>query len=348
MQKENPFNITFGKEPFSIISRSTELNKIYSSFESDNPNSDVYVLTGIRGSGKTVSMATVFDYFKKKENWICIELNPESDMLEQLASKLYDEGKLRKLFLKAEFSFSFQGIGFSISGDNKLTNISSLLKRELEYLDKKNIRVLITVDEAISNSYMKVFAHEFQSFLREKFKVSLIMTGLYQNISQLENQKSLTFLYRAPKIYLEELNLRSISNSYQNIFNISEKESIALTKLTNGYAYAYQLLGNILFINNKTKADKKVLQEYDEALYENAYNIIYNELSDKEKEIIKAAAIDESNSYIIDSIKITSAQLSNYKKILSYKGIIKLDRNKLIFRLPRFKEFLNFIIELEQ
>ena len=91
MQKGNPFNITFGKEPFSIISRENELSQIYDSFESEKSNSNVYILTGIRGSGKTVSMTTIVEHFKNKENWICIELNPESDMLEQLASKLYDK-----------------------------------------------------------------------------------------------------------------------------------------------------------------------------------------------------------------------------------------------------------------
>ena len=345
---ENPFNITFGKEPYSIISRNDELASIYNSFESENPNSDVYILTGIRGSGKTVAMNTIFEHFKQQKEWICVELNPESDMLEQLASKLYDEGKLKKLFLKAEFSFSFKGIGFSLSGDTTVVSISSLLKREFEYLAKKDIKVLIVVDEAVSNANMKVFAHEFQSFLREKYQVRLIMTGLYQNISLLENQKSLTFLYRAPKIYLGELNLLSISNSYKNIFNITDKESVALAKATSGYAYAYQLLGNILFESKKTKIDKEVLERFDELLYANTYNIVYNELTNREKEILKCACENNNNDFIMSNINITKSQLSSYKKTLSLKGIIKPDKNKVIFILPRFEVFLKFIIEMEE
>lgn len=257
MQKENPFNITFGKEPFSIISRATELSQIYDSFESANSNSNVYILTGIRESGKTVSMTTIVEHFKRNDNWRCVELNPESDMLEQLASKLYDKGQLRHLFIKKEFNFSFHGISFSLKGDTPISNVSSLLDLIFTHLRKKEIHVLITIDEVISNTYMKVFSHEFQRFLRENYNVNLVMTGLYKNISLLENQKSLTFLYRAPKIYLSDLNLKAIANSYQNIFEIEEKESIALAKATNGYAYAYQLLGNILFEENKTKIDKK-------------------------------------------------------------------------------------------
>ena len=348
MQKENPFNITFGKEPFSIISRENELSQIYDSFESEKPNSNVYILTGIRGSGKTVSATTIVKHFKNKENWICIELNPESDMLEQLASKLYDKGQIKHLFLKKEFNFSFHGISFSIKGETPISNVSSLLDLMFSNLYKRNIHVLMTIDEVISNTYMKVFSHEFQRFLRENYNVNLIMTGLYQNISLLENQKSLTFLYRAPKIYLSELNLKSIANSYQNIFNISDKDAVILTKATGGYAYAYQLLGNILFEENKTKIDKKVLQRYDELLYENAYTILYNELSNKEKEILKYASIDNLNAYILDKTKMSKAQLSNYKKALVQKGVILQDKNKIVFRLPRFKEFIEFIKELEE
>lgn len=75
------------------------------------------------------------------------------------------------------------------------------------------------------------------------------MTGLYKNLSSFVKEKSLTFLYRAPKIFLKELNMMAISNSYKKIFNIGELESLKLAKFTLGYAYAYQLIGDsLLFI----------------------------------------------------------------------------------------------------
>ena len=257
---QNPFNINFGKEPFSLISRENELHEVFDSFSSENPNSNVYVLTGIRGSGKTVAMTNISNYYNNVEKWITIELNPESDMLEQLASKIYDEGKIKKLFVSTEFNFSFSGISISIKGKEPISNVSSLLKREFEYLKKKNYKVLICIDEVVSNQYMKVFAHEFQTFLRENYLVYLVMTGLYQNISSLENEKSLTFLYRAPKIYIDALNVRAVANTYKNIFDIGEDESVLLAKFTKGYAYAFQLLGNILFTEGKKEIDELVVQ----------------------------------------------------------------------------------------
>ncbi len=343
----NPFDITFGKEPNSIISRSEELKPIINSFTSYPSNSNVYILTGIRGSGKTVAMTTISDYFKKEDNWLCIELNPESDMLEQLAAKLYGEGNSKKLFVKKEFNISFKGLSFSISGERPISSISSLLKFELSYLKEKNIKVLISIDEAVSNEYMKVFAHEFQTLLRDKQDLYLIMTGLYQNISLLEKNKSLTFLYRAPKIYLQSLNIISISNSYKNIFNLSYEDSIKLAKFTNGYAFAYQLLGNLLYESNDKVLNEDLISRYDELLYERSYNIIYNELTKKEKEILKVSVTDSSNRYIMTNVSISKEQLSAYKKNLVLKGILVKNKDSIEFALPRFKEFLKFIITYE-
>lgn len=342
---QNPFNINFGKEPFSLISRENELHDVYSSFSSDNPFSNVFILTGTRGSGKTVAMTNISNYYNEKDNWICVELNPEIDLLEQLAAKIYDEGKLKKLFTTTEFSFSFSGISFSIKGKEPILTSSSLLKREFEYLRKKNIRVLISIDEVVVNSYIKVFCHEFQSFLREDFNVYLIMTGLYQNVNSLENQKTLTFLYRAPKIFIDLLNPRAVANSYKNIFNIDEDKCVELAKFTKGYAFAYQLLGNILYTENKSVLDDSIIEKFDELIQDRAYRIIYSELTKKEKEIIDASIVDNTNDYIMDKCNISKSQLSDYKKKLFLKGIIYDDRNYILFKLPRFKEFITFMID---
>lgn len=342
--QNNPFNITFGKEPKNIIPRDSDFKSIFDSFLNENPDSEIYLLTGPRGSGKTVSLTTISNVFKEFDKWLVINLNPSADMLEQLGSKLYDEGKLKKLFVSVDFNFSFKGLGFSITGKEPIAHISTLLKKEFEYLKKKGIRVLITVDEVYSNDYMKIFTQEFQLFIRENYPVFLLMTGLYQNISLLERQKNLTFLVRAPRIYLGGLNNRSIVNSYKRIFDIKDKNAVELAKLTNGYAFAYQLLGDILYKNNKTRVDQDVIDRYDELLQERSYNLIYNELSDKEKLILHAAATNSDNSYLMKEAEVSSNQLSNYKKGLYLKGIIEKDyRSGISFALPRFKEYLLFI-----
>lgn len=43
------------------------------------------------------------------------------------------------------------------------------------------------------------FIKAYQGFLIDHHDVRLLMTGLAKNISKLESDRSLTFLYRAPK-----------------------------------------------------------------------------------------------------------------------------------------------------
>lgn len=347
-QTNNPFNITFGKEPISLISRDNEISEITNSFISENPDSQVYILNGSRGSGKTVSLTTISNEFKTKKNWLVIDINPSYDILNQLASKIYDEGRLAKLFLKAEFSFSCKAIGLTVSGGSPVTNVSTFLKTQLDYLKKKNINLLITIDEISSNDYVETFVHEFQLFLRNNYNVFLVMTGLYHNISALENKKTLTFLKRAPKIQMDTLNLKAIVNAYKNIFEISETESVQLAKMTNGYPFAYQLLGDLLFKNNSKKLTNEIIDKFDEIIQERAYSLIFNELSPKEQEILKSSVKDNSNQAIMKDINMKKNQLSNYKLTLFKKGILdSSNREKINIKLPRFKEYIQFLISLD-
>lgn len=338
----NPFDITFGKQPDKYIERPEVNDEILTNLVSGKPS--IYILTGARGSGKTVALTSITNAIKNESNWITVDLNPLDDLLEQLAATLYQKGKLKKLFINKEFNFSFKGVSFTISGSNPVTNIFNLISLMLDHLKKKNIYVLLTIDEVSNNEYMRIFAHSFQSFVRNDYNVSLIMTGLYGNISNLENEKTLTFLYRAPKVYLSPLNLRAITYSYINQLNMDEDDSLEAAKITKGYAFAYQLLGYILFKNKKKKIDKSILQELDLLLDERSYSKIWSELTTKEKEIVSTIANGKtSNKEILDFLNMKANSLSTYKISLSRKGIIDVSQRGVVsFALPRFKEFVNF------
>ena len=85
--------------------------------------------------------------------------------------------------------------------------------------------MLICIDEMSSNEYMKVFASSFQIFVRQELPAFLLGTGLYENIDKLQNEKNLTFLYRAPKIQLKPLNIYATASKYQSIFKLSESDA---------------------------------------------------------------------------------------------------------------------------
>ena len=47
----NPFSLSFGKEPVNAIRQEKQLNEIVEGFTAENPEFQVCMITGVRGSG---------------------------------------------------------------------------------------------------------------------------------------------------------------------------------------------------------------------------------------------------------------------------------------------------------
>ena len=109
VEVQNPFTLIFGKSPLESISRLAQTNEIIDAFSTEILNQQIYMITGVRGSGKTVMLTDISKHFKKDKDWIVIELNPDRDLLRSFAAKLYDEKYLREAFLNAKLDLSILG-----------------------------------------------------------------------------------------------------------------------------------------------------------------------------------------------------------------------------------------------
>lgn len=339
----NPFSLTFGMEPTNFIDRMRDRAQIINDFSNDNPTNYIYVLTGARGSGKSVFMYSIANQLRAKGDWIVANIGPKNHILEAVAAEIYSQGKLRHLFLQGEFSVSFKGFGITLQGKEPVSDIMTLLKRLLTYLEKKGKKVLVIIDEIDNSTAMKYFVQGYASLLGEGYQMRLLMTGLYENISELRNNKSLTFLYRAPRIAIGPLPIGSIAAKYMDLLKTDENNSLALAKITKGYAYAYQVLGYYLFEKGKTKADKDVLLAFDQQLCEFVYEKLFSERSQMTKSILKAIESDRpvKISELGKKIGKTASYLSNYRDELIKEGILySPSYGYLQFALPRFDVFL--------
>lgn len=341
----NPFSTTFGVDPANYIERLSDKQFIIDDFENSRAANYIYVVTGMRGSGKTVFMSSIANYFSKKDDWIVIDASVKENILESIASEIYESAISRIHFLKGEFSFSFSGLTFSLNGETPVSTTITLIKKMLDILKKKDIKVLITIDEIDNSKEMKLFVEEYQSLLRQNYPIRLLMTGLYENVSKLQDNKSITFFYRAPKLIIKPLSIAAISYQYQKFLECEKDISIKLAKLTKGYAYAYQVLGYLLFKYNKKDIDDDILSLFDEYLREYVYEKVFDELTLVEKKIVKGINTNEEMNVkdLINSIDIDEKTMSVYRSRLIKKGIINsLGYGKISFALPRFKEFLEY------
>lgn len=338
---QNPFSLSFGKEPASLIDRDLMNEEIISGFTSSEPNCQICLITGVRGSGKTVAMTTIGNRLKEDKRWIVIDLNPERDLLNQFAAELSNRKELMQIFRDAKINLSFLGFGLEIDGVPPITDTVVALRRMLERLTLMQKRVLITIDEVSPSQNIKVFVSQFQIFMRENLNVFLIMTGLYKNIRNLKDEKTLTFLYRAPTISLTPLNKRLVSQTYAEVFGVSESVADSMAELTKGYPFAYQALGYLCW--NEQKTWTEVMPKLDALLEDYVYGKIWSEISKKEKSIMKSIA-DIPGGKVEDIRKetgLTSSQFSVYRDRLLKGGLIVSQSYGYVeFALPRFREFV--------
>lgn len=337
----NPFTLMFGKKPNLAIKRDDLIFEVTDSFSGKNSFTQVFIIIGARGAGKTVLLTELYKYYEQEKDWIVVDVNPHRDILEDMASQIYEKGKIKKLFLQGTFDFSFHGLSFHLEGKNPVSSISSVVEKMLSYLKKQGIKLLVTLDEVNNNERIKVFSHDFQSLVRLEYPIYLLMTGLYKNVSSLQNDKSLTFLYRAPKILLSPLDKKSIVQSYKNALSINEETANQLADLSMGYGFGYQLLGYLYY--NHRKIDDDLLFEYDRALRVNAYDKIYSSISENERKILLLLCNEKEVkvSEIMKETGFNNKNFSVYRGRLLMKGIIlSSKRGYLSLALPRFKEFL--------
>ena len=334
---QNPFTLTFGKEPDTLINRYQDVENIIYTLSSI---SRTYLIEGVRGSGKTVLMTTIANRLAKDSAWVVINLNSAFDLLEEMARRLYRACNAEPGLFDRGFSVSFVGFGVGVNGKESLPDVVGMIEDLLTDLKKQNRKVLITIDEVLPDANMRVFASQFQICLREDYPVYLIMTGLHENIHAIQNDPSLTFLLRTPKTNLEPLRLLSVMNCYRSVLQISSDEAENMARLTKGYAFAFQALG-VIYWENRNKPDWNVIiPKLDEMLDDFVYSKIWTTLSKREKELLLAVERDEvATAEVCDRIGMKSNSYSKYKKSLEEKGLIRtVNRGCISLALPRFRE----------
>lgn len=339
----NPFTLSFGKKPLQYISRIAQTNEIIENFMAQEPPNQIYMLTGVRGSGKTVMMTSIAGEIKEDERWIVVELNPTRDLLQSLAAKLYSLPEMHPHFIQAKLDFSALGLGVSLENAVPVMDIENAIERMLTEIQKRDKRLLITIDEVVNCEYIRIFASSFQIFLRQNYPIFLLMTGLYENIYDLQNEDSLTFLYRAPKIVLEPLNYTAVRKKYMDIFGLNMEKAEEMTGLTGGYPFAFQVLGYLLWENMNIKTIQEILPEYDQYLEEYVYGKIWSELSELDRKILVEMAVNREKKVkkIRDGMGLKSEQFAVYRERLKRKGVLDTSKyGEVSFILPRFAEFV--------
>lgn len=343
MKNQNPFTVMFGKLPYTVIARMETMNEILVGFDSDAPMFQTYLISGVRGSGKTVLMTAVASELQKTGDWIVADLNPNEDLLHDLAERLKDCSKRLPNYLEKGIDISAFGFGIGIGGTESDRDDVSTIEHLLEYAKKKNKKVLITIDEVWKNENMRKFASQFQIFARKEYPVYLIMTGLYENIYDIQNDDALTFLLRSPKVILGPLNMRQIAKQYGQLLDVNESKAKEFALITKGYAFAFQAFGMLYYKFSKELSFDEILEKLDDMLDEFVYLKIWDGLTEVEKKIMLSIPDDAAvkTGDICKKAGVSSESFSRYRDRLLKKGVINSPKHGYVENaLPRFGKII--------
>lgn len=338
---ENPYSLVFGKMPANYIERELELNEIIETFSQKEPSIRAYALTGLRGCGKTVAMSFIEKRFQSQNDFIVISLNSDLDMFDQTLEHLSQ----KKLLDELKISVSLLGITLEKAQSAESKNYK--IERYLDCITQKKRRILFTIDEISNTQNIKAFFQSFNIWLRKDFDIVILVAGLKKNILALQKDNRISFLKRAEKQDLKQLSLNSIMMDYKKNLQLTDKEASEMALFTKGYSYAFQVLGYLCFRTKKNYKD--VIDQFDEKMSNNVYDIIWEDLSPKERYVLQAIfqAKELTTQEILLSSGIDKNTYNEYRRILISKDIL-IDRGygRIDFTLPRFREIACRNIEL--
>lgn len=355
---ESPFNPQFGKRPDSFVGRDSMVDSLIREYHDKNAPERVTVISGVRGSGKTVLLSDISTILEQTKDWLVVNVATTEGLLENIIGVI--KYKIREelqwnlpMVQDVTVGAPFVSVKFGREQISSPTAFYPELLSIMNELDKKGMKVIFIIDEVSSTKEMREFVSTYQLLVRENFDIVLLMAGLPHYVDAMLSDKVLTFLRRAHQIFLPFIEPYIMKLEYEKIFNsvgrTFSKEALELAYIsTGGYPYLFQLIGFYLWRTDEDHMTKPLVEASIEQskgmLYQNVYGIVYSELSQVEQEFLQVMCEGQQGIEIKDivkNMKKTSGYVNNYREKLIKRGIIaSVSHGVVRFTLPFFRDYL--------
>lgn len=355
-KKISPFTRTPGIAGRALIETHYS-DEIIANFDSDESYKYVYKIVGLRGSGKSVEYSIVMDYFRNQANWLVYSLSAGGNPIQTLIStmsreKFIDskqisvtygvdaavEGGIAVASAKAQL-----GSEIKVQNNNNYYSDEATLKEMLTLAKSNGYKVLIGVDDIAKTNEMVRFLSVLGTVFMESDKdVRFICTGLSKNIEDFVAVPHLSFFVRNESIVMKPLDSHGMAQKYRTLLGISVGEAVALAKYTLGYAYGYQVLGEICYNQNKAGVDEDVEVTFDENIGPQ-YDLIWGTLTEAEQDLVRIIVNTESGAVveIKEQMEKPSGFASLRDRLMKKHILMSQGRGLVSVPLPRFKEYVN-------
>lgn len=357
----NPFKPSAGSHPPIVVDRQHTLESFIEGLEDGSGAPGLLtILTGPRGIGKTV-MLNEAESLAQEQGWLVFSDTATKGFLVRLAEKtseyLQEFGDKPRGARISGAGFSGATITFDLPPERQHSwriELEQLLNR----LSRNSTGLIITLDEvhAADREQLMELAATVQHMIREGLDVGMVMAGLPGAVSDLLNKGVSTFLRRADRVNLHNVDKEKVREAFRTTF---EASSVALepqhldimANATGGYPFLVQLVGYHVWrlaAKNGGQVDDKVLSVGIEAanrkLGSTVLEASFTGLSDIDKTFLLKMAQDDGPSKVseVASRMGQSVQYAGvYRRRLIDAGVIEAQgHGKVVFTMPLLREYL--------
>lgn len=331
-------------------------DEIIKNFTSEDSSKYVYKITGLRGSGKSVEYGKIIRTLKEEKGWLVYPLSASGDAVTTLISKLSMEKFIdaKSTATTLSSTTSVESSAFVLSG-NETVNVAktfadnehyysdeATLTRMVDEAKRKGYKVLAGVDDISKTPVMVSLLSMIGSMILEGLPVYLVVTGLTENIEEFSSEKNLTFFKRADELEIKPLNKYDITYMYEKLLSIDSEEAKRIGTMTNGYAYAYQVLGSLYFSKKNNEKIEDIISDYERILFRDSYELIWKNLTNSERELVRCICRTKNGrAEDIKALMSNPATYPVYRERLIRKHLVDGDtRGVLKIRLPRFDRYV--------
>ncbi|MEY2848402.1 MAG: hypothetical protein RI885_1067 [Actinomycetota bacterium] len=363
----SPFTPGYGRRPLVYGGHEEEIDDLREVFRTlDFGENHSVLISGLRGAGKT-AMLTLLQDAARGEGWLVISDDASKGLMDRVMEStipmlISDLGDGPKRRLKGMGIWEFTA---EWEIDSRQREVKPLLRHDLVALSSTigNRGVLITIDEVSSGKIrlreLATFAREVAFALRDGANVMIVLAGVRVDLDELLKQEHSTFLRRSRDLDFKRLSPGDTMHVLKETSAIGGRAITddalrRLTQVAQGYPYLIQLVGDYAWRARVTEPritvdDAEVAFEKGiRAVTDRVISRVYLDLSEVDREFVKAMAVDQGRSRISDIVKRmdrTPQYVQVYKNRLISSGYVEQAGHGWVrFSLPYLDQYIQTLI----
>lgn len=313
---------------------------------------DTLLITGVRGSGKTALMMRVREIMTNDKRCLPIELEhiSQGNLLGQLADLLEQAltNPATRLFKQM---IGASSVGFSVPRSSAMTaNAQLSIRHSLEKVKRQGKFVFLTIDEVSNTAAIRNFVAVYNVIHNLDLPLKIMMTGLPENVLDVQESANLTFFLRANTIITSPLQEVEMASAYTQALEIPLDLGLKMARLVGGYSFAFQLLGDLVYrmkaAGSPVNEDllQQVLPPFKDLLFTQAYQTIYKTGSDRDRQYLVAINGRKKTSEVIEIMGVSKNVVAKCRqRALERRLVAKDGYGYVVYTLPYFGEFIQRI-----